>query len=209
MSGLNIVLDTQFNNTLLPTIPVIGFFDNFNRADGPVGVTSGEAKTWQAIAIAGTPGAFGLNVVSNTAQVTGTSGSNLTVVDALAADGTITARFTALSTDGGCRIAARSVDYNNTILYHVNNTAGAETVKVEKRVAGVSTTLGTSAAQGSLVNRNIQLVLAGNQVTAKVDGVTVLGPYTVTDLTGNTKHGLFVNAGLSKAWACDEIGFAA
>ena len=44
MAGIDIILDTLFNNPNLPLDPVLGFFDDFNRADGPIGVTSGEGR---------------------------------------------------------------------------------------------------------------------------------------------------------------------
>jgi hypothetical protein len=205
MAGIDIVLDTLFNNPNLPIDPVLGFFDDFNRADGPIGVTSGEGRAWSKLNILSGDGSA--VVSSNQAAAAGTTGAYAYTVDAGTGNGTLSTTITTVSTDGNTRLLARFQDYDNTLMLTTVTATGR--MQLVKKVAAVSTTIGDIAITSAQVNGKVlEIVMSGTSVSVKLDGATVIGPLTVTDLTANTKNGFYFNATQSKTARYDNFRFA-
>ena len=204
MAGIDIILDTLFNNQNLPLDPVLGFYDDFNRADGPIGVTSNEGRAWNKLTISAGDGAA--VVSSNQAAAVGTTGVFGYTVDAGASSGTLSVVVSAVATDGNTRLLFRCQDYDNTLMLTMLTSAGR--MQLFRKVAGVSTTLADVAVSSGQINGKLtEVILSGSSVSVKVDGAQVIGPVTVTELQGNTKHGFFFNASQSKSARFDNFRF--
>jgi len=212
MTGFEIVVPVSFNNALLETVPVYGFSDNFNRADNPngLGYTSGENKPWKRY---NGLTAFGGRVVSNRAvpyDVTGAANGawGAEVVNANAANGTLKATLvTAGSKFGGLTFRASSnVDFLTLMM---RTTGSNSTLVLAKKVANTTTTVATSATQGIATDGSVfEIVLSGTSITVKCNGVVVIPTQTVTELAGNTEHGLYFNQGsMDMVW--DDVSFTA
>ncbi|MFE4078203.1 hypothetical protein [Paenarthrobacter sp. YIM B13468] len=206
MAGLDIVLDTLFNNPALPVVPILGFSDNFNRADGALGYTSGENKPWTFSAYPGTD--VQAVISGNRMSWTGTTQYTVAHVDAGAANGTLKATLAVVDSAAGMRIAARVTNATNMILVRPDNTAGAEKLTLVKMISGTQTTVATSGTLGSLTGSVIEVVLNGTSISVKRNGVQVISPQTVTELATNTKHGVFINTGSPSA-RMDDVSFVA
>lgn len=204
MAGIDIILDTLFNNPNLPLDPVLGFFDDFNRADGPIGVTSGEGRAWNKQTVSAGDGAA---VVSgNQAAATGTSGAFAYTVDAGSANGTLSTTITTVATDGNTRLLFRCQDYDNTLMLTMLTATGR--MQLFRKVAAVSTTLADVPVSTGLINgKLLEIVLSGTSVSVKLDGATIIAPVTVNELQANTKHGFFFNATQSKTARFDNFRF--
>lgn len=209
MAGLEIVLNTTFNNPLLPTVPVYGFSDNFNRADNAtgLGVTSGEAKAWQRIYGSN---AFGAKLVGNKAvpdDISGVANAwGAEVVDAKASDGTLRATLVSPGSRSGGLIfrATSNVDFLTLMM---RSTASNSSLVLSKKVNNTSTTVAISSVQGlATAGAVFEVVLSGSSVTVKKDGVVVIPTQAITEQAANTKHGLYLTqTSLDMAW--DDVSF--
>lgn len=209
MAGLEIILPTNFYNPLLPTVPVYGFKDTFNRADNSTGLgyTSAEGKPWERLQGLN---AFGAKLTGNKAVPYDISGNSAAwaaeVVDAQTANGTLKATLvTPGSLAGGLTFrAASNVDFLTLMM---RSTSTNSSLVLAKKVAGVTTTIATSASQGlGVAGAVIEVVLSGTSVTVKVNGTTAIATQTVTEQVANTKHGLYLTqVSLDMAW--DDVSF--
>jgi len=199
---MDIVLNTTFLNALLPTVPLFGFADNFNRADAStLGVTSGEAKAWT---IYGTGAVW--SIASNRAGLTALTGSSaIAYVDGASADGTLKATLAVAGTQKAVGLSLRGTDLTNQ--YYLGRESGSVLKwTLYKRVAGTVTSLGNSGvniADGDVV----EAVMSGNSIIIKINGASVI---SATDSTFNTKtlHGFYGSSvSLDAKW--DDISFVA
>ena len=183
----DIVLNTVFNNPLLPSVPVYGFFDDFNRANTTaLGVTSGEGKTWDELG--GT-----WEIVDNTAHLTAlTSTVSYPTVDALRADGTLTTTVAQIG-DAAGGLVARFVDTDNWVRLSFRQSSGVNRLVLQTRVAGGSTVVaGTSAADKVTANGSvIGLVLSGSTASVTLNGETVISSVSVPSTVMSTRHGFY------------------
>lgn len=195
-----IVLNTRFSNSLLPLIKAAGFTDNFDRATGPIGVTSGQGKTWKTYSN-GTAGDWRVTSTGTAAMSSGAS-RNYAVVDSYLTNGKLTVTAASLGSTRVGGIVARFRDIDNHLF--VAQPSAAEGLVIYKRVAGTSTRLAESAYFP--VNGDVyELELNGANLILKVNGSTKA---TATDAAfeGETLHGLY-GTSTSVAMGWDTISF--
>ena len=201
---MDIVLNTRFVNSLLPRIPLPGFFDNFNRTAGQqLGFTSGENRPWKLYSN-GAPSSW-LITASGTADYASGGGINVAAVDAFANNGTLSVTLAAFS--GSNRHAGpafRVQDADNH--YFVHQSDPAEGIKLYKRVNGAASLI---ASGTYLYNAGdvISVLLSDANITVQVNGTTKI---TASDTTfqGETQHGLYANTD-TPAFEWDDISFTA
>lgn len=199
---MDIVLNTTFLNALLPTVPIFGFSDNFNRADAAtLGLTSGESKAWLA---EGTTPVW--SIVGNRAGMTASGGaSSMATVDAATADGVLQATLAVSGTAKTTGLAFRVQDYLNGY-YLSRENASSLKYTLYRRVASTATAVSVSSkliADGDVV----RVELSGSSIIVKVNDVQII---TATDTQWNTKtrHGFFGSSSeLTAKW--DDISFTA
>lgn len=199
----DIVLDTTFTAAGLPSVPVIGFSDNFNRADAAtLGSTSGELKPWL---LAGATSPMTLSGNRAVSPAAGTVGAEY--VDAQTTDGTLTATQVVVGTRQ-VGLVARHNGGSSMIRLSSRASSSDFHYQLQKVVSGVSTIIGTSATVTSQANDVIQLITVGDQVSVKVNGTLIIGPVTVADaaLQTGTFFGFYIGAvGAGSSW--DNISF--
>ena len=193
-----IVLNRNTTNPNIPRVPVPGFSDTFNRADGLLGVTPG-GKPWSV-------DQGNWSVISNMATFDGSKSYSYATVDALTADGKLTAKIGALTAEGSSAMGLvfRWTDINNYIRVYLRN-GGANNAAILHRKNGVDTN--TWAVAGSpLVTANSTIVVTGvgSSLSVAIDGVTALTATTPV-LTG-TSHGM-VGVSTGTGTRFDSISF--
>lgn len=189
MSGIDIVLNTIFNNPSLPTVPVYGFSDNFERPNGPVGVTSREAKPWTEHVYPGSD--VQALVDGGKLKATGTTFWKIFAVDAKSPNGTFRAAMSNIDANGGLRIALRVTNATNFL--YVRFVAGG-VLRLESLIGGAATVIASSAPITEFTNGVFEIVLDGPLVSVKWNGAEVIPPQTVTALSGNTQHGFMMRS---------------
>lgn len=203
----DIVLDTVFNNPLLPKVQIPGFLDDFTRPDSlTLGATSREGRPWQTITTSQTPVR---GTISGNKAVCG-SGANATpeIVDGMASDGIITVTHSVVGTrqtgvvfrlidkDNYCRISARASSTNfHWILHKVVN---GSVIQV-----ALSTTIESADGQ------NVSIEMNGTQITVLINGVAPFPTQTIPEMVDATKHGYYWGASVSGGAAWDLIHFEA
>lgn len=188
MSGIDIVLNTIFNNPSLPTVPVYGFSDDFERANGPVGVTSREAKPWIEHVY---PGSDVQAVIDGgKLKATGSTFWKVLAVDAKSPNGTFRAAMSNIDANGGLRVALRVTNATNFL--YIRLVAGV--IRLETLIGGTGTVIASSAPITEYTNGVFEVVLDGPLVSVKWNGAEVIPPQTVTDMSGNTQHGFMLRS---------------
>lgn len=189
MSGIDIVLNTIFNNPSLPTVPVYGFSDDFERSNGPVGVTSREAKPWTEHVY---PGSDVQAVIDGgKLKATGSTFWKVLAVDAKSPNGTFRVAMSSIDVNGGLRIALRVTNATNFL--YVRFVAGG-VIRLESLIGGTGTVIASSAPITGFTNGVFETVLDGDKVSVKWNGIEVIPPQTVTSMSGNTQHGFMLRS---------------
>jgi hypothetical protein len=199
---MDIVMNTTYSSSLLPRVPQPGFSDDFGRAIGPLGVTSGEGRAWEFDSNGVAPDWRVTSV--GTASLFAGAAINTAVVDALTNNGTLTVTASSLGSNRRGGVVLRCQDaMNNLFLFQ---SAAGSGLTLFKRVAGTATSIATSSyipANGDVYS----VALFNSNITVKVNGATII---TATDATfqGETRHGLYgTSDALLMGW--DNISFTA
>lgn len=155
-------------------------FDSFNRADNAASLGSAETgQAWTA-----TVGTWG--VLGGAAKLYGTSGGiGRAIIDAPKPNCVVSVQFTTAVLNQ--RLIFRYTDGSNEWYLGVG---ASGTYILAKRVAGVVTTMGTSAipvANGDFIALNLN----GSSINAYVNGALL---FTITDSFNSSaiKHGMYV-----------------
>lgn len=171
-----------------PTTP--GFNDQFNRDDDTVLGVTPQGKTWNTWA----SGSSAVWVIeSNKARYASGSAAAYAFVegDTVSNNGVLTGTISAIGVAVGGLIG-HYVDNSNHIVVELRQVAGTNRLQLFKRVAATKTLLGTSAADKlSAAGSAVGLSITGTAVSVILDGVTVIGPVTVSDIPSGTKWGLY------------------
>lgn len=179
-----IVLNRNTTNPNIPTVPVPGFSDTFNRADGAMGSTPGGNKLWVA-------DTGNWSIKSNMAAYDASKSYSYLTADALTPNGTLTAKIGTVQADTGSTamgLTFRYTDANNFMRIYLRG-GGANMAGITIRKDGVETPIfsvpgSVQAKAGSVVS----VVGEGSKITVLIDGV-VANTATTDLLTGN-RHGL-------------------
>lgn len=189
MSGIDIVLNTVFNNASLPKVTVFGFSDDFDRPDGQMGVTSREAKPWLEHAAPGSD--IQALIESGKLKASGTSFWTVRTVDARSQNGTLRAPMSNIDTNGGLRLAFRVTNAMNFL--YVRFVAGG-ILRLESLIGGSSTVIASSAPIKEFTNGIFEVVMSGPDVSVYWNGHEAIPPQTVTAMSGNTQHGFMMRS---------------
>lgn len=159
--------------------------DDFNRTDTAtaLGTPSDGGGAWAATAA---PSIWGIH--SNAAYLVADAGDqqNHAWLETSVTEGTtqVTLSQRGAAIDGG--ILVRLADNSNFLMFQFDllNT------RYYKRVAGTFTQLGSAGSGGIATNDVASVVVSGNVITGKINGVTQGSPPTESTGSGNTKVGM-------------------
>jgi hypothetical protein len=193
---MDIILNTYFNNSLLPRAQQPGFFDNFDRTPGtPLGLTSGEGKPWRYESTGITP----VWRINSLGQAVNTSGDlrNFAWVDALATNGKLSVTAVTLGSFRKGGLVFRYQDPLNH-LFAVQGTPSGP-LAIFKRVNGTSYQIAESTyvpVDGDVY----EVELNGPNIIFRVNGSTKMTA-TESAFLGETRMGLYgSNDSFSMAW---------
>ncbi|PPG25960.1 hypothetical protein C5E10_17985 [Pseudoclavibacter sp. RFBG4] len=190
-------------NPTNPNVPTVGFADNFNRSDGPLGFTPVGLKPYiQLDAVPTSPGV--VRVVSNRAQATSVGGFVYQVLECYESNGTLTATAAVVGNRQG-GLAVRAKDANNLIRLALRLSAAGPTYTLQL----VSTTVAQANLATSSVTSNngdtIAIVMDGPSIKVIVNGTEIMSAST-PHFVNETKHGMsFAQTDV----AIDNLAFAA
>lgn len=189
---MEIVLNTTFNNSLLPLkVQRAGFVDGFNAADGTLDYTE-DGKPWIKTSNTGT-GVVAWERVSGAAKMVSPSVTSLAVADGLAADGVFTATFGNVGTARSSYIVFRYADRQNYLFLNTQAAGTPTRYLMRKMVDGVAsnlTTTATPANNGDVV----AITMSGTSISVSVNGTpTNIAGVTVSEHATATKYGFLVN----------------
>lgn len=185
-----IVLNTMTTNPAIPRIPVKGFVDSFNRVSPDVLGKTDDGKLW--VVTSTVYSTWG--VIDGAAQGVSFPGVASVVVDALTANGALKVKLKDRGTANG-GLCFRVTDARNMLRLNFRSGGGNTTLRLEDMTDANITVLAYSAFDFVLNNTDtVEVVMNGNQVSVKVNGVQAIAPQTVTKLT-STRHGLFGQPG--------------
>ncbi|CAN5426126.1 hypothetical protein BH09ACT9_BH09ACT9_00860 [soil metagenome] len=195
-----------------PNVPYFGLFDSANRVDADVpGALSnaGGAKSWAKIS--GSASTIAMGIRSNAfAMISPTSpsvGSALYAADAETPDGTLAFVMSVL--DVKMRIAFRIAGISDFLFINIGATS-AGSIDLRKSVAGVNTTLATGTSTYTAGNI-LEVGMAGDQVSVKNNGTTVITAQTVPEFKTSTLVGVMLLADTKPVGTgrLDYLGFTA
>lgn len=198
---MDIVMNTSFANSLLPSAPMPGFLDNFDRAVAPLGVTSRDGRPWQYFSNGEAP--LWRTSSGGTAVLISGAALNAAVVDALASNGTykVTAASLGSNRRGGPALRFRDMD-NHLFIWQP---APTDPIALYKRVGGTSTRIGDSTTYVPSNGDVYTVELYGPNIIVKVNGTARIAAVE-TALQGETRHGLIgTSSALQMGW--DDISF--
>lgn len=177
----DILLNTTFNNPLLKTADQIPFEDKFGREDGNLlgSTTDIGGKVWAAISS---------KAVAASAVISGGKAGIVPV-----ASDTLQFAYVEGAADGVFEITyAGGSGINSQILLLLRGSTTSDFLRIttasnkwilRKRVAGVDTTIGTTAVSATPGQR-IRVVLAGASVKVYIDGVLLIDVLEPDQKTG-------------------------
>lgn len=201
MSGIDIVLDTIFNNPALPRVPIYGFYDDFERPDGPIGVTSREAKPWVKFQYPGSD--IDAIIENGKLKSTGTTAWNVFAADAKSPNGTFRAVLSNMDRAGGLRVALRVWNATNFLTI---NFISSGAIRLGLIANGSPITIADSVAMSGLENGVLEVVMDGPSVSVMWNGIQVIAPQAVTDFAGYAHHGFMLRSESPSA-RVDEVSF--
>lgn len=194
---MDIILPTRFNNPHLPVLVRRGFHDSFDRGPADALGTTGDGKKWDY---------FGFTPWKITADghAAGFGASNHAVVDALTADGTLSAVVGQAASSGADKRAGlvfRMLDRDNYLYVCPNS---ANTLTLYGRI-GANTEIsqsinGTTLATGD----TLAVTMKGEQVTISLNG-TVVATRVIPEFAEQTLHGFYGHTSSDAEW--DYIEF--
>lgn len=194
---MDIVLNTSFNNPNLPVVTLPGFTDSFDRpASSSLGSTD-DGKPWENWG-------YGDWSVTSRGTALGVGGGLHASVDGLASDGTLTAVVASAATaeaDKRSGLLFRMLDREN-YAYVCPNTSNVLTLYV--RVGGATVLSRSISGETLATGDTLAVEMFGPQVTVLRNGVAVLSE-TVSELVGETHHGLYGSSAADTEW--DSIEF--
>lgn len=210
----DIILDTVFTNPNLPVAPEPGFFDTFDRPDGPVGRTSVGNRLWVPESLSTATAHWPLTIASGKA-VRG-AGSATTMgtrtawlVDAEDSDGVLIGKVGVLG-DATLTLLLRYVDINNYIAVSCRQTSSILNYRFVKRLGNVESTVASSGTIASASGDEIRVTAAANMVTVAVNGATIFGgAKPINDFVTATRHGVLLQSASSGIESWEEVGFSA
>jgi len=167
---------------------IIGFTDNFNRANATtLGNTSGtESKPWEII------GGGTWSIASNAAVLsTAATADSFAVVDANSANGTFTTTLKTVGNRTG-GLGVRVQDYDNNITVNARVSGSDAHYRLLKKVGGTTTALATATTATSADGDIVAVTTSGSSIIVKVNGVEIFNT-TVTDMQTATKFGLYAS----------------
>lgn len=173
-----------------PYVPPTIASDDFNRADGPVGVTPLGGYTWTAYP----SGDLALYTVNTNRLVAGAGRSQpatLLINDAQA-DGTVSAVLFTVPVSGQSGVAFRAAADGSGLTFW-REPGGTYRLSNRTAAGGITTVAGPSAAIGA-AGDVVSVEMAGTSITCKVNGATLF-THTDNTFTTNTRHGLYMPAG--------------
>lgn len=200
MAGLDIILDTSFNNPNLPSINPRGFLDDFQRPDSQsLGVTSRESRPWVrpsgSVAVGG--------AISGGAAVSATtSGYVVEVVDAYTSDGTLRLDMAVVPKDVKPWIVLRAAP--GTKNNFISVTFGESVVVFGRWVDGVYTNIKEQGGVTIPASGMVEVHLDGAAISVAING-TVIASVTESAHMSETRHGINFHAG--SAIRVDQVSF--
>jgi hypothetical protein len=185
-----VVRDRSIGQTLPP-----GFVDEFERGVTVTGLaTTDDGKTWlYKDSGAGNPASWQANAGGDVKYI-GAAPRAAAIVDGISANGTVKTTIGVAPTGNSAGLAARVTDWNNYIGLGFNWGTGDGKLNLFKRVGGTLTTIIQSAVLSLTTDAVVELALNGTSVSAKLNGVEVIAPQTITDFSTVTLHGLLSNS---------------
>lgn len=202
--GLEIVVNSLFTNANLLTVPVLGFSDNFNRANSAsLGLTSKDQKQWMLT------GQIKCSIDGNQAVVVSTTGRGGALVDAGSPNGTFRATFVSAGAAAGPGLALRSsITGRETLWLHAGMFAGnLHYALFTQSGTGGKTLLQEATSKNAAAGDVITAVLAGSSVKVSVNGAELIST-TDPKFTAQTLFGIFGDgATVGARW--DDISFTA
>ena len=200
---MDIILNTYFNNSLLPKAQQPGFFDNFDRPvsdTAMLSMTSGEGRAWRYDSTGIAP----VWRCDSLGRAVNRSGDlrNFAWLDGLATNGKLKVTAAALGSSRGGGPVFRYQDALNH-LFAVQGTASGP-LRIYKRVNGSSTMIAESTyvpVDGDVY----EVELNGQNIILRVNGNTITTA-TESAFLGETRMGLYgSSSSFSMAW--DDIRF--
>jgi len=182
-----------------------GGVDSLDRDNADSLGTTDDGKPWFIRDVNTNVSGWGIS--GNRAKYNGGSIRSLALFDAKAANGTLRVTIGSISTAVG-GIALRAQDANNYLAVLFRQSVGVNRMQLIGRVAGASPTqYGVTAADKlSADGAVIEVVLAGNQVSVRLNGVEVITPKTVDDFVGLTAFG-FIGDSADQNVTFEDIEF--
>lgn len=172
---------TVDNLFVIPTYSV----DTFTRADGAIGSTETGAYAWTAQPAADqSKYVVGSNRLAQAPNTRANPG-NLAINDGQA-NGVLKLTLVSAGTVGGGLMFRGNADGSNGYVFDRDST-GVYRIRQRTAIGTISAVAGPTAAIGA-ANDQLEVVLNGSSISAKVNGVEVL-TYTDTLYTTNTYHG--------------------
>lgn len=185
VTATDVLLDAVFSAPLAWAASVSNSFNCANNAsltcDG-VTVTEFSGSSW--------------GIVSNTAQLSNTVATNAARMEfdlnsnSMLVGATITALNRNSATEAHVGLIARK-ENSATITYYYGmgkDLAGTDEYEFGHVVTGSRTALGTSTADTPSVGDLMELIIDGDQLSFRVNGVVLLGPTTNTSITGDFRR---------------------
>lgn len=186
--ALRFIIPGSFNNPDLPVLDVVGFQDTFTRADSSsLGHAEFPARPWETM-----PTDAVQAITGGSAYVTrsGNPAATIAVVDALTADGTLTATLGKPQLNHlGLAFRVASVTDHWRITSHA--VGGLFLVKT---VGNTSTTVQNASSFSVEEGDELSVELAGPSIRVFLRGEEVMSA-TDTALQGLTRHGWYSNGG--------------
>lgn len=195
---MDIVLPTRFDNPNLPIVQRPGFLDAFDRPAADTLGTTDDGKAWVTHDYGTTSSTWGTYGDGTGGMKSSSSGRHLAVVDALTADGTLTATFrTSDETARRPGLTLRARDADNYIQVAPIG-ATDHRMRILKMIDGTASNL-SDLGPFLLDGTEVAATCVGTTITVAVDGVDALS-WDVPELSTVTTHGMYAFRGAVGAW---------
>jgi len=202
---VDIILNTSFNNPNLPVMPLPGFFDDFDRDEADVLGQTVDGKLWKIFNPGTTSSVWGTYGDGTGGMKSSTVQHHIAAVDALTANGTLTAHLASFDETAPTRrfgLAVRVLDANNYVVIAPISHTG-QSMRIAYSINGslqLTDDRGPDLAPGDTVSAT----MLGDTITASVNG-TQFATATIPELSHGTQHGLYSFYESVSAW--DMIEF--
>lgn len=202
---MDIILNTSFNNPNLPVIPLPGFFDDFDRDEADVLGETVDGKRWEIFNPGTTSSVWGTHGDGTGGMKSSTAQHHIAAVDALTANGTLTATLSDASgvTSNRYGLALRVLDASNYISVARGSSALSESTVISFTENGEVTILSPRLPPLS-PGDTIRATLLDATISVQIND----GQIHTGTLPTNTQwrgHGFFALQGATAKW--DMIEF--